>query len=68
MPIYEYKCGDCGYVFEEYRALKEADQKAKCPKCEKTGAERVPSVFASCGGEGKAAAGSCGTSGGKSFR
>lgn len=32
MPTYEYKCGSCGYVFEEFQSMKEAPLRV-CPKC-----------------------------------
>lgn len=35
MPLYEYKCPECGEKKEEYFSLKESDAKVKCPKCGK---------------------------------
>ncbi len=32
MPTYEYKCDDCGHVFEEFQSIKE-DPISKCPQC-----------------------------------
>ena len=32
MPIYEYKCKQCGHVFEELRSITDGDS-ATCPKC-----------------------------------
>lgn len=34
MPIYEYKCEDCGHVFEEWQKDFE-DHVWPCPQCEK---------------------------------
>jgi len=32
MPTYEYKCEDCGYMFEKFQSMKDKPI-AKCPKC-----------------------------------
>ncbi len=32
MPIYEYKCMNCGYTFEKLQKFSEAAV-SKCPKC-----------------------------------
>lgn len=32
MPLYEYRCGDCG-VFEAWRSLSELDLPFHCPTC-----------------------------------
>ena len=60
MPIYEYKCDDCGLKFEE---LVYSDAgKVICHKCGSENAERLLSGFATSGGSGTS--GSCGGSGG----
>lgn len=34
MPIYEYRCNECGYEFEEYRGM--ADRyNVNCPDCKR---------------------------------
>lgn len=33
MPIYEYKCPQCGHVFEEWVKLSEAHSEEPCPEC-----------------------------------
>ncbi|MBU2487861.1 MAG: zinc ribbon domain-containing protein [Proteobacteria bacterium] len=60
MPIYEFKCRDCGEFFEILVMSKdaEAEAEAKCPKCESQEFERVLSatnhaVGASDGGGGR---------------
>ncbi len=53
MPIYEYQCENCGYVFEMLRRMQDADDGLKCPKCESLNVERQLSTFA---------AGGCGSS------
>ncbi len=32
MPTYEYKCNNCGYVFEEFQGINDEPIKI-CPKC-----------------------------------
>ena len=32
MPTYEYKCEECGYLFEEFQSMS-ADPLEICPKC-----------------------------------
>ena len=46
MPLYEYRCSDCGHQFEMLRPMREADEPAICRLCN-NGAQRVLSVFAS---------------------
>lgn len=33
MPIYEYKCCNCGFVYDLIAPLKERDTPPPCPKC-----------------------------------
>lgn len=49
MPIYEYRCDQCGGGFELRRSMGQADAPAPCPRCGGQG-RRLVSVFAS--GEG----------------
>ena len=46
MPLYEYRCYDCGHQFEMLRPMREANEPAVCRSCN-NGAQRVLSVFAS---------------------
>ena len=42
MPIYEFKCNDCGNQFDIIESVQEHDQhKEKCPKCKSINIERV---------------------------
>jgi putative FmdB family regulatory protein len=34
MPIYNYKCNKCGYIFEEFASR--MSEEIHCPKCEQT--------------------------------
>jgi putative FmdB family regulatory protein len=33
MPLYEYRCKDCGTEFEKRLSFSEADQLPACPEC-----------------------------------
>jgi len=39
MPVYEYKCKECGFVFEEIKSIKNKDN-VVCPHCG-SGVERI---------------------------
>ncbi len=65
MPIYEYRCPDCGTQFEEIRSSRDTSD-VECPTCGAKKAERLLSGFAVGGGSGssKSSGGSsCGSSG-----
>ncbi len=40
MPTYDYKCSDCGHVFEELQSMK-ADPLKDCPACGKPSLKRL---------------------------
>jgi putative FmdB family regulatory protein len=56
MPLYEYRCPECGVSFEKLRRMSEADQPAECPNCGANQGQLQLSTFATGGG--------CGPSGG----
>ena len=61
MPIFEYRCEECGHKFE---AILFGEQKPECPKCHTARLEQQLSTFAvarSSGGSAAAAEG-CGKS------
>ena len=69
MPLYEYKCPNCGEQFEEIVTFSKADEVA-CDKCGFEKPERLMSTFAtavaSAGssiGPSCSSASSCGSSG-----
>lgn len=45
MPNYEYRCRDCGHVFEQVEHVAEHTGPHKCPKCESKNVEPVVSRF-----------------------
>jgi len=40
MPIYEYKCKKCGYIFEQLQKISEKPLRT-CPKCKKSGLAKL---------------------------
>jgi putative FmdB family regulatory protein len=48
MPVYEFRCTTCHAIFDERRAMAEADQPAWCPNGH-VGAQRLLPVFATTG-------------------
>ena len=44
MPIFEYKCADCGAKFDEL--VGSPDEEVPCPKCKSEKTEKQLSVFA----------------------
>ena len=72
MPIYEFKCKDCGAVFEHLQ-LGSPEKQPNCPHCQSGRLEKQFSSFATpkggafcpsgCGESG----GCCGHNGGKCF-
>ena len=41
MPIYAYRCRECGEKFESFRAINDSDGEVICPKCGKKNAIKV---------------------------
>jgi|UniRef100_A0A7C4EUC5 putative FmdB family regulatory protein len=63
MPIYEFKCSNCGKEFERLMFASDHSQ-PECPVCGSTDTSKILSVF-SCTGLDAQAQSSCGkTSGG----
>lgn len=52
MPIYEYRCLNCGEKFDMLRSFNADDSDLKCPKCEAEHPQRAISLFASGGSSG----------------
>ena len=65
MPIYEYRCEDCGAEFEELTSVSNERQTLRCRHCESRRVTRLLSAFAVQAGSPPAAAegGPCGACG-----
>jgi putative FmdB family regulatory protein len=57
MPLYEYRCPQCGNRFEQLRRMTEADCGVICPQCQSEKVQRMFSTFATSGGCGPAGGG-----------
>jgi len=68
MPLYEYRCPDCGHRFEVLQRLGEGAEDVTCPSCGRPAPEKQFSTFSSSstgdGGSFTAGAGGCGAGGG----
>lgn len=60
MPLFEYECSDCGYVFEKLVLARSAEP-PECPKCGRDEVEQLFSAFATAG---KGSGSVCAPSGG----
>ena len=47
MPIFEYRCTDCGHTFSRLQFAGASSDGVKCPKCDSEKVERLLSSFAS---------------------
>lgn len=50
MPLYEYRCRECGERFEVLQRLGQGGEELSCPRCGEARPERVLSTFASTTG------------------
>ncbi len=68
MPLYEYRCNECGEEFEKMVRFSEADRSPACPECQGIDTKKKISTFASIGGSqsvgSASSASSCGSRGG----
>ena len=49
MPLYEYRCTECGEKFEVRQSMGEDGSKLNCPKCQAGKPEKLFSTFFSSG-------------------
>jgi len=49
MPLYEYRCQECGKEYEMLRKMQDADRGLECPECRSEAVERLLSTFATGG-------------------
>ncbi|MEM9296127.1 MAG: zinc ribbon domain-containing protein [Planctomycetota bacterium] len=65
MPLYEYRCEDCGSLTETIRRMSDADETMACEACGSLATRRVTSVFTAKSGAARARSspGPCGPGG-----
>jgi putative FmdB family regulatory protein len=44
MPIYDYRCDECGKVFDVFHKVKEVEEDIVCPECRSTKHTRLLSA------------------------
>lgn len=49
MPIFDFRCNDCGHVFDELVKSADSIGVVECAKCGSKKVERLVSVFAAAG-------------------
>ena len=49
MPLYEYRCKECGHLFEKMISFSQADKLPECPNCKGSETQKMVSMFASKG-------------------
>ena len=65
MPLFEYRCQNCGTKFEALVFSSQADKPVECENCGSEDTEKLLSTFASTGTEKSVGSGSgCSSSGG----
>jgi putative FmdB family regulatory protein len=65
MPMYEYRCAECGREHEQLRRMSDADTNVECPHC---GSKKVERQVSACAIGGGASSGGNGGGGGCSPR
>jgi len=58
MPIYEYRCSECGEEFEKLVASARSAAEISCPKCGSANVKKMLSLFASRGSAASSTRGS----------
>ena len=51
MPLYEYRCRECGHRFEILQRLGQGAEGLECPHCGAPGVEKLFSTFSAAGGD-----------------
>jgi putative FmdB family regulatory protein len=59
MPVYEYRCTECGEKFEKLVRSFTQQVIPTCPKCGSTGVNKAVSLFGVGGADNTSTAGSC---------
>lgn len=64
MPLYEYRCRECGHRFEILQRLGQGADGLECLRCGAPGVEKQFSTFAASGGDSSRGSSSHGAAGG----
>lgn len=64
MPMYEYRCQECGKLYEQLRRMSEADTNLQCPHCGGQKVERQVSACSFSGTGSSSGGGGCAPRGG----
>lgn len=59
MPIYEYRCSDCGAEFQRLQSMSASSEGVSCPQCGGGKVERKLSTFASTSSDASASVPGC---------
>jgi putative FmdB family regulatory protein len=52
MPIFEYRCEECGTTFERLTLRPQSAAQIPCPQCDSTSTAKVFSTFSTSAGNG----------------
>ncbi len=63
MPIYEYRCKDCGKTFEKLVFSSSQSENVECEHCKSKNTEKLVSAISSAGFSSGSTGGSCGFGG-----
>jgi putative FmdB family regulatory protein len=64
MPIFEYKCPNCGHRFEKLVLSSKRQRELRCPECDSPDVQKAISLFGAVGkGASGGAAANCAPSG-----
>lgn len=63
MPIYEYRCEQCGHGFEAWLRSQDSPLPTECPNCKAPQIKRVPSLFSGLKRAPGSGAADCGPTG-----
>jgi putative FmdB family regulatory protein len=55
MPIYEFRCDECGHRFSLLLPMSQSNAERACPECQAPGARRLISSFAALASSGSGA-------------
>ncbi len=61
MPVYSYKCKDCGKEFDILVGVGEGNEELKCEKCGSKDIERLLSIFGTGGSSSDSSSSVCTT-------